>query len=1177
MSTPDQTFSTLNETKDFLNIARSNDDSNEKINTNRNSADNYVANQIRLHANIPISDADPELSSLASQLAAAYFNQFQNPMKTEMMELVKTVKQSIQDYIMETYGRKNPSGLAGDATFGITKPITGFTSSTTPSDDSSTQVTGIESINADTTSAQIIAAGTGLGIVDSGATHTLSIDSTVVTLNATQILTDKTLTTPTIGDFTNANHDHEASTGGGQLTATDALDATGTTDSTTFLRGDNTWSIPTSSGITTLNLDTTIVQTLSGTSNRITVIDTTPDHAFDISANYVGQTSITTLGTITIGIWNGTDIALGNIANGTSNQIIKTNAGGTALEFGLIGDANTATFTTTKISTTNKSLLNSAIVYNDQANSFGDFAQTFTDDKLFIQNPLSTATYQIIADAITSNRTFTFPLLTTNDTFVAEDFTQTLANKTLTTPTIGDFTNANHDHEASTGGGQLTATDALDATGTTDSTTFLRGDNTWNTPDPGIVSINSDIAAAQTLTGGDGIDIIDSTPDHSFAVDGTVARSTDNLGFFAATSSAQLAGVINDETGTGLLVFNSSPTIITPTIASFVNATHDHSNAIAGGQLTNSALTSGVFAAITGIGTQTQTLDIGNNQIINVTTLNTDNVTISNQGAGTDPVLSSNDAAQTLDLVGNFELSAGYIDMQEITVPGNPATDTGRFYELDYGGISTPFHKDSAGTISNVLTGQAKNLFTVHNQAQLEAELGSNLTIPDNTRIGIIIGDTFSITKPFLIGENSSLEISGPVPATPLNYTGTGAMFQNLDPVKPIDVLILHDIVLNGDTTNNAFDLLITSALVMNGVRCDNFLDIGTISSPIGIDIRDSFFFNDARGFKLINAGVISFKSVGTAPLTANDLTFVTVLSDTPATTNVTLDSVRLLSGFAGDAMLFADPNTPTSGNSYTLQNSIALNGVLYQQGTDIAINSIADNGSGKTRYTTASPHGLVLQQAVVKSGFATETVLNATSLTTAIPTPTTFDTDEDFNSTDTGSMTEQSLEQDDVIVDAFNNPGSPNSMTIVEERTNGTTLQVNGAVSTAVPIVDVTPVVNDFVQDIATEEYTVNTTTGEITYIGLSDITTIIEFQFNAATTSGPDQTVEFDLRINDVQQVKTASTIIVTTTAVSVIYTGGIFTLSSNDTLRLFRNNTTNTNDTDITNLKLLSQRSG
>ena len=125
MSTPDQTFSTLEETKDFLNIARSNDDSDNKINTNRNSADNYVTNQIRLHASIPLTTTDPELSSLASMLAASLYNMFQNPMKTEMRELVVSSKKAVQDYIMETYGRKNPSGLSGEDTFGITSPMTG--------------------------------------------------------------------------------------------------------------------------------------------------------------------------------------------------------------------------------------------------------------------------------------------------------------------------------------------------------------------------------------------------------------------------------------------------------------------------------------------------------------------------------------------------------------------------------------------------------------------------------------------------------------------------------------------------------------------------------------------------------------------------------------------------------------------------------------------------------------------------------------------------------------------------------------------------------------------------------------------------------------------------------------------------------------------------------------------
>lgn len=51
------------------------------------------------------------------------------------------------------------------------------------------------------------------------------------------------------------------------------------------------------------------VTSVSGTLNRITVANGTTMATVDISASYVGQTSITTLGTITTGTWAGTAIA----------------------------------------------------------------------------------------------------------------------------------------------------------------------------------------------------------------------------------------------------------------------------------------------------------------------------------------------------------------------------------------------------------------------------------------------------------------------------------------------------------------------------------------------------------------------------------------------------------------------------------------------------------------------------------------------------------------------------------------------------------------------------------------------------------------------------------------------------------------------------------------------------
>ena len=92
---------------------------------------------------------------------------------------------------------------------------------------------------------------------------------------------------------------------------------------------------------------------LIGTTNRITVTGTT----WDIAATYVWQSSITTLGTIATGVWNGTPIANANLANssitigstnialGTTSTTLAGLASVTSTSFvgALTGNASTAT------------------------------------------------------------------------------------------------------------------------------------------------------------------------------------------------------------------------------------------------------------------------------------------------------------------------------------------------------------------------------------------------------------------------------------------------------------------------------------------------------------------------------------------------------------------------------------------------------------------------------------------------------------------------------------------------------------------------------------------------------------------------------------------------------------------------------------------------------------------
>lgn len=77
---------------------------------------------------------------------------------------------------------------------------------------------------------------------------------------------------------------------------------------------------------------------------------------------------------------------------------------------------------------------------------------------------------------------------------------------------------------------------------------------------------------------------------------GTAVVTSNNISALASSTSAQLATLLSDETGTGAACFANTPTLVTPAIASFANATHTHLNAAGGGTLSAAAIASGTIA-----------------------------------------------------------------------------------------------------------------------------------------------------------------------------------------------------------------------------------------------------------------------------------------------------------------------------------------------------------------------------------------------------------------------------------------------------------------------------------------------------------------------------------------------------------------------------------------------------
>jgi hypothetical protein len=79
--------------------------------------------------------------------------------------------------------------------------------------------------------------------------------------------------------------------------------------------------------------DTFTGRTLTGTASRVSVTNgngVAGNPTIDIDAGYVGQSSITTVGTIASGTWNGTDIAFANIAQGSALSVLGVTGNATA-------------------------------------------------------------------------------------------------------------------------------------------------------------------------------------------------------------------------------------------------------------------------------------------------------------------------------------------------------------------------------------------------------------------------------------------------------------------------------------------------------------------------------------------------------------------------------------------------------------------------------------------------------------------------------------------------------------------------------------------------------------------------------------------------------------------------------------------------------------------------------